>query len=368
MTEPLFVCEMIWIGGVAGGVARQPRTTTRRARRDCCAASRWSSSQRSSRATTAGFWLFWRGRPIGVVLLRHSTLRSRTFWIASAIVVAAPIVWFAYNAVVFGDWLDFARGPYSAEAIEMRTATPGSGPPHPGLAQSLGLVAVLRQSARRWTQPPKRGATSLLSSSACSAPPGRGSSPVGAPFSGRCCYGCRFPSMHIRLHSARCRSFFPSGGRTPGTTRATEWRCFRPSRLDSASSRNSCSPWCANSSRNWTRYRRCGCSTRSLPSNAWAGASRASSHLRRRHQKYRVAPRLRSRDPAGVALAAGNTAGRRRSDGDLGLSEPGRVHRNSAAPDHQRKRQGVLLRGAGRARRRTRQSCSPSMATRSTRR
>ena len=42
------------------------------------------------------------------------------------------MVWFAYNAVVFGDWLDFARGPYSAAAIEIRTATPGSGPPHPG--------------------------------------------------------------------------------------------------------------------------------------------------------------------------------------------------------------------------------------------
>jgi hypothetical protein len=41
-------------------------------------------------------------------------------------------VWFAYNATVFGDWLDFARGPYSARAIEIRTASPGSGPPHPG--------------------------------------------------------------------------------------------------------------------------------------------------------------------------------------------------------------------------------------------
>ncbi len=69
---------------------------------------------------------------IGIVQLRISTLRSRTFWIASAAVVVAPLVWFAYNAVVFGDWLDFARGPYSAAAIEMRTATPGSGPPHPG--------------------------------------------------------------------------------------------------------------------------------------------------------------------------------------------------------------------------------------------
>jgi hypothetical protein len=69
---------------------------------------------------------------IGVTLARRGELRSRAFWIAGALVVAAPVVWFTYNAVVFGDWLDFMRGPYSARAIELRTATPGSGPPHPG--------------------------------------------------------------------------------------------------------------------------------------------------------------------------------------------------------------------------------------------
>jgi hypothetical protein len=69
---------------------------------------------------------------IGVVLLERRQLRSRAFWLASILVVAAPALWCLYNATVFGDWLDFARGPYSAKAIELRTATPGSGPPHPG--------------------------------------------------------------------------------------------------------------------------------------------------------------------------------------------------------------------------------------------
>ncbi len=70
---------------------------------------------------------------IGVMLAaaRQSCVRARS-GSASAIVVASPVVWFTYNAVVFGDWLDFARGPYSAKAIELRTATPGTGPPHPG--------------------------------------------------------------------------------------------------------------------------------------------------------------------------------------------------------------------------------------------
>jgi hypothetical protein len=69
---------------------------------------------------------------IGVTLARREELGSRAFWLASLLVVAAPMVWFVYNSVVFGDWLDFMRGPYSAKAIELRTATPGAGPPHPG--------------------------------------------------------------------------------------------------------------------------------------------------------------------------------------------------------------------------------------------
>jgi hypothetical protein len=131
MTEPLFLCEIVWL-------------------------SVWLVEWRASldsdpRRNATLFWLIaivlvaavftrydgwilallaWSS--VGIVLLRHGALRSRTFWLASAVVVAAPLVWFVYNALVFGDWLDFARGPYSAAAIELRTATPGAGPPHPG--------------------------------------------------------------------------------------------------------------------------------------------------------------------------------------------------------------------------------------------
>jgi hypothetical protein len=48
------------------------------------------------------------------------------------VLAAAPAAWFVYNSVGFGDWLYFARGPYSAKAIELRTAAHGAGPPHPG--------------------------------------------------------------------------------------------------------------------------------------------------------------------------------------------------------------------------------------------
>jgi len=44
---------------------------------------------------------------------------------------AAPVLWFTYNAIVYGNALEFANGPYSAQAIEKKTAVPGF-PPHPG--------------------------------------------------------------------------------------------------------------------------------------------------------------------------------------------------------------------------------------------
>jgi len=44
---------------------------------------------------------------------------------------AAPVFWFAYNTVIYGNPLEFANGPYSARAIERKTSVAGA-PPHPG--------------------------------------------------------------------------------------------------------------------------------------------------------------------------------------------------------------------------------------------
>jgi hypothetical protein len=131
MTEPLFLCEMIWLSvwlvEWRDALNNNLHLATRRLPLIALVLI-------ASVFTRYDGWVlaFLAWTSIGIVLLRQSTLRSRTFWICSIAVVAAPIIWFAYNAIVFGDWLDFARGPYSAAAIEVRTATPGSGPPHPG--------------------------------------------------------------------------------------------------------------------------------------------------------------------------------------------------------------------------------------------
>jgi hypothetical protein len=59
--------------------------------------------------------------------------RSREVWrrvvpsfvFFTLLVVAGPISWLAYNQHFFHDPLDFIRGPYSASAIEKKTAAPG---------------------------------------------------------------------------------------------------------------------------------------------------------------------------------------------------------------------------------------------------
>jgi hypothetical protein len=63
-------------------------------------------------------------------LARHRNVWRRaapSFVLFTLLVVAGPISWLAYNQHFFHDPLDFIRGPYSASAIEKKTATPGTG-------------------------------------------------------------------------------------------------------------------------------------------------------------------------------------------------------------------------------------------------
>jgi hypothetical protein len=64
----------------------------------------------------------WRSRGAGAL---------RTVVVFGLLAGAVPLLWFAYNAIVYRNALEFANGPYSARAIEKRTSVPGF-PPHPG--------------------------------------------------------------------------------------------------------------------------------------------------------------------------------------------------------------------------------------------
>jgi hypothetical protein len=133
MTEPLFVCEMIWTVEwlVAWRVCleRDPARSGR--------LQGWIVGVLVAAIYTRyDGWVMavaaWAA--MAITLARLGRLRTPSFWIGSVVLALAPLVWFAYNASTFGDWLEFARGPYSAKAIELRTATPGR-PPHPGWHQ-----------------------------------------------------------------------------------------------------------------------------------------------------------------------------------------------------------------------------------------
>jgi hypothetical protein len=131
MTEPLFICEMVW---VAVWLVEWRASLDADARQSSRLQSLIALALIASIFTRYDGWIMalvaWTC--IGVTLLRRGRLRSLSFWIASVLLIAAPIAWFVYNSVGFGDWLYFARGPYSAKAIELRTMSHGAGPPHPG--------------------------------------------------------------------------------------------------------------------------------------------------------------------------------------------------------------------------------------------
>jgi hypothetical protein len=130
MTEPLFVCEMVWVAVWLVEWRASFDADPRQAR---CLLWCIVIALVAAIFTRYDGWVmaFVAWTCMGLVLLRRGRLRSLSFWIASVLLLAAPVAWFVYNSVYFGDWLYFLRGPYSAKAIEIRTSVPGF-PPHPG--------------------------------------------------------------------------------------------------------------------------------------------------------------------------------------------------------------------------------------------
>lgn len=82
------------------------------------------------------------------------------FVLFTVMLAVAPLVWMVYSARQFGDPLDFLRGPYSAQAIEARTATPGS-PHYPGW-HSMRVAELYFLKAAELGAVPERFANLLL--------------------------------------------------------------------------------------------------------------------------------------------------------------------------------------------------------------
>jgi hypothetical protein len=162
MTEPLFLCEVIWI--VVWLVEWHlciDENPTQATRLQLCIAAALIAAIFTRYDGWIIALLAWSG--IGFTLLRRAQrnqggrFSSLAFWLPSLAIFAAPIAWFIYNSVGFGDWLYFARGPFSAKAIELRTAATAPGwPPHPGWHDPwVALLYYLKVSeldfvARAW--------------------------------------------------------------------------------------------------------------------------------------------------------------------------------------------------------------------------
>ena len=136
MTEPLFLAEMIWATVFIVQFQSAESKKDPAASRFLIAAglvlvaaifTRYDGWVYAAAAWLLATWPLvagrrqpWRGPVVGAWVL------------FTAMLVAAPALWLAYNAKQFGDPLDFMRGPYSARAIEARTTPPGAAL-HPGV-------------------------------------------------------------------------------------------------------------------------------------------------------------------------------------------------------------------------------------------
>jgi len=127
MTEALFLCLLVWaVVAAVETVAAIRAARTRSASAGMIATGILILGQVMTRydgwiiGAVVWCWIayeLWRS---------HLLARLRTpFILFTLLCLAGPVFWFWYNAHFKGDWLDFIRGPYSAAAIERRTAPPG---------------------------------------------------------------------------------------------------------------------------------------------------------------------------------------------------------------------------------------------------
>jgi hypothetical protein len=132
MTEPTYLALFIWALVFFADFVRSAESST--------------DGRKNSSLTKCGLclaaacltrydgWLLAGALSIAAWLVARrssSPVIHREFRKLILLAAAAPVLWLGYNAAVYRNPLEFANGPYSATAIEQKTALPGA-PPHPG--------------------------------------------------------------------------------------------------------------------------------------------------------------------------------------------------------------------------------------------
>lgn len=173
MGEPIYLCQMIWAALFlmaflrASGSRIPADTDPKHVRRDGQSRALVACGIVLVTAifTRYDAWIF--ATLVWLIALRamgrHRAWTTRAggaFVLFTAMLVTAPTLWFAWNARQYGDWLDFARGPYSARAIDARTSTPGA-PHYPGW-HSMPVAALYYIKSAEMGVVPTRWGNRLL--------------------------------------------------------------------------------------------------------------------------------------------------------------------------------------------------------------
>ena len=131
MTEPLYLALFIWAVAYLDDFVRERQQDAERATR---ALRRCALALAAAMLTRYDGWVLAAVAGVVVVALALRSPASRAEEKARlrraaveflVICALAPLFWFAYNGVRWGDPLDFARGPYSAKAIAERSVPAG---------------------------------------------------------------------------------------------------------------------------------------------------------------------------------------------------------------------------------------------------
>ena len=144
MTEPLYLAFFIWSIVHLNEFAQACGKTKEGATADCSSLTKCGLCLMGACLTRYDGWFLAAMVCLaaGIAVLRSKQENPqfrRSLATLVLLAAAAPIVWLSYNAIIYRNPLEFANGPYSARAIEQKTAVAGA-PLHPG-AKHLSVAA-----------------------------------------------------------------------------------------------------------------------------------------------------------------------------------------------------------------------------------
>jgi hypothetical protein len=134
MTEVLYSALFIWSIVHGSEFYRAAESANQRQARSSLWKCGWCLAGACLTRYDGWFLAVTMGLAVGWIVVRSPANRialGGSLGRFALLAAAGPLLWFTYNAVVYRDPLEFARGPYSARAIEQRAPVLGSSP-YPG--------------------------------------------------------------------------------------------------------------------------------------------------------------------------------------------------------------------------------------------